>query len=171
MYLASDTVKAIKEIQKYLGALNYLPSVIPSGIYDENTRRSVEAVQKRNGITPTGAVDYVTFIALYNDYKEVRLKRHLEKKYRSHLTFPIKIGDAGASIRHINEMLSFLIAYYGMHSGVRVSNIYSKESADAVKTLRKSYLFPDNDYIDEVFLDFLSKEYAAAYFFKNNPNM
>ena len=168
MYQTRDTVSAIKEIQKYLSPLENVRTVIPSGVYDDSTALSVMEVQRKNGIAQSGKVDYQKFTEIYKDYKDLKKSERIKSRFKAHVAFPIKTGDSSSAIRHINEMLSFLVTYYGMHSDIRVGNVYTQESAGAVKMLKKTFLMPESDFIDERFLDVLVKDYASASFFKNN---
>ena len=81
MYRIDDRSSAIKEIQEYLrivGNKNIL--VVPTGIYDENTRLSVLDFQINNEIAADGIVNIITFIKLYDAYSfALENKKNKEK--------------------------------------------------------------------------------------------
>ncbi len=147
MYRINDKASIIMYIQNYLRVVgNRDIFVAPSGIYDENTRLSVLDFQKRFSLPETGIVDKITLETLFNEY--VRVKRN--SSLIDIRDFPIKPGIMSEQIRIINDTISKLVMYYGYtHNIKRNSNYYSKETINAIHTLRSIYLLDKQDYIDE----------------------
>lgn len=168
MYHQNERTKAIKEIQKYLGALPVETPIVPNGIYDGKTKDAVAAFQKSEGLTADGKVGYLTFQKLYEKYKKQKLKKIFEDKYRALFSFPIKRGAINSGVRQINDMLAAVMNYYGKHTNLRISNVFSRESAESALEMRRAFLLDGGDYIDEILLDRIMKEYSAVSFFKNN---
>ena len=58
--------------QYYLSVISYfdpqIPQVIIDGIFDQNTREAVLALQQRNGLEPTGIIDRPTWNAIEAAY-------------------------------------------------------------------------------------------------------
>lgn len=151
MYRIYDTPSAIREVQIYLGkAGNPDILVVPSGVYDENTRLSVRDFQKREGLLESGTVDYETFERLYDVYVILRDGEETRSKVDSFISFPLFPGRSADGIAHINRMLMRLLDYYGYTHNLRPSSFYSIETAQAVNILNEIYRLENQGYIDEV---------------------
>ncbi|MBO5906527.1 MAG: peptidoglycan-binding protein [Clostridia bacterium] len=170
MYLQDERQRAIKEIQKYLSVTTPAAPARPSGVYDADTKRAVEEFQRKTGLSETGRVDYPTFVALYEEYKKEIIKEQLRARYQLFYSLPTRVGDVNVGARRINEMLTFVLDYYGLDTGVRKTNAFLKASAEGVNEIRRAFLMSEGDYVDAIFLDRLIKEYASASFFKNSTS-
>ena len=53
------------------------------------------------------------------------------------------------------------IDYYGKYHNVRINNYYSNESVAAVKELKKIYMLPINEIIDEIFYGRMMMDLAS----------
>lgn len=74
MYNISIKSDAVKEIQKYLLFLSYQPNgkylshLGVDGIFGSETKSEVMKFQSKNGLSPTGVVDYITWQTLYSEF-------------------------------------------------------------------------------------------------------
>ena len=152
MYRVYDKQEAIRRVQLYLAAVDdgrlY---VAPTGIFDESTALSVTAFQNMRGLEPTGVVNRETFDLLYLEYVDAGNKDRLYATLGSFISFPLLPGQGSDSMMNINRMLATLMNYYGFSHNLRDSNFYSDQTSDAVRTMRKIYLLPDINLIDEDF--------------------
>ena len=152
MYRINDRQAAIRQVQKYLIAVSDSDiSLVPSGVFDENTRLSVIEFQKKRGTPATGVVDIATFEHLYIEYRKKTMKDEIKDTVGSFISFPLRPGDMNDGIFHINRTLARLLDYYGVTHRLRASTFYSDETALAVRELRRIYLLEDTDMIDEIF--------------------
>lgn len=149
MYRINDKAAAIRAIQTYLKALNYNSSVIPNGVYDDNTRLAILDFQSKNNIAKTGVVDQTTFNLLYAEYVYKLRKQRIRKESGTFTSFPLREGETGQAILHLNEALAVLLDYYGITHRLRRSSFYSKETSAAVNKLQKIYMLPDSNFVDE----------------------
>ena len=162
MYRLNDKKSAIKEIQKYLSKVS--PSniiVVPTGIYDDNTKLSVINFQKNTGLSESGVVDYETFTALYREYKKVENENEISNLTYSFLDFPIKPGTHRNEMIHINEMLNNLLLYYGRGRLTRPGPIFSCETEGAVKVMREIYLLDKSSEIDQALSERLVSDHKS----------
>ena len=151
MYRIYDIPSAIREVQIYLSLVgNPDIFVAPSGVYDENTRLSVLDFQRSEGLLESGAVDYPTFVRLYDVYLVMRDTEDLKRKSDSFITFPMVPGRHSSGMVHINGMIARLLDYYGYTHNLRQSGFYSAETELGVKALREIYGLEDKEYIDEI---------------------
>ena len=150
MYRMNDKPAAIEKIQYYLRLVgNPNIFVAPTGIYDENTRLSVVDFQKREGLSQTGIVDLTTFNLLYKVFNKITERDRIRQGLDFLISFPLYPGESSSALQHINGIMRRLLDHYGQPHSLRDSNFYSKGTSDAVGILRKIYLLPLADLIDE----------------------
>ncbi len=169
MYRIYDTPSAIREVQIYLGmAGNPDIIVVPSGIFDDNTKLSVEDFQRRENLEDTGVVDLETFERLYAAYVRLRDIEELNNKIDSFISLPVMPRQSSRGMAHINSTLARLMDYYGFTHNLRESSFYSTETESAVATLRKIYVLEQKDGIDEVFYIRMIRDHDSIGGFTNN---
>ena len=150
MYRIDDKPEAIKRIQKYLSVvLTPKVFIVPSGVYDTDTRLSVIDYQNSKSIYPTGIVDYQTFELLYSDYKYKTTANRLTETLKSFISFPLMPGIMSEEMMHINRMLNDLLNYYGYTHRLRDSSFYSDETSLAISIMQDIYSLRQKNYIDE----------------------
>lgn len=151
MYRINDKQEAIKRVQEYLRvAGNDDIFVAPTGIFDDNTRNSVIYFQADNNLAVTGEVDRITFDYLFGEYSRKNEKQQLNNRLESFIRFPLLPGQSADGMLHINIMMGRLLDYYRQTHRLRDSNFYSPETSEAVRALRRIYMLPVIDLIDEV---------------------
>lgn len=169
MYRINNRSEAIKRVQQYLSLVDERDVfVAPTGVFDDNTRLAVVDFQRINNLSPTGEVDRLTFEALFSQYRLAVEKNKLNNSVGSFLSFPVLPGEMSGGMNHINRSMARLLDYYGITHRLRESSFYSDESAKAVKALRRIYLLPDLELIDEVFYGRMVSDHNAVGRFKNN---
>ena len=151
MYRISDKTSAIIKVQEYLKKI-YIDeiTIIPSGIYDDKTRRLIMKFQEENDINVSGIVDEKTFSWLYNTYSKV-IKDEETRRNNPFINFPLRKGMLDQSMSHIHYVIGQLLDYYGKQNNVRYGNYFSDNTVAGVKILKEIYLFLNNDIIDEQF--------------------
>ena len=169
MYRIYDTPSAIREVQIYLSlAGNPDIVVVPSGVYDDNTRLSVADFQRVEELNETGVVDRETFERLYEVYVILRDANELNNQVESFISFPILPGQSSRGMIHINGMLGRLMTHYGLTHNLRESSFYSPETEEAVRELRKIYLLDNKELIDEIFYMRMIKDHDSIGLFNKN---
>ena len=162
MYRIYDTASAIRQVQIYLALVgNPDIIVVPSGVYDDNTRLSVEDFQREQGFETTGVVNLETFDKLYEVYVIMRDAQDLNSKTHSFISFPILPGKSSDGMIHINKMLAELLNYYGYTHNLRESSFYSGESERALEILSEILGAEYNGAINENFYIRMTKDYDS----------
>lgn len=162
MYRISDKKAAIKEIQSYLAVIsNGDLIVVPSGVYDENTRLAVSDFQKRNGISESGVVNFETFTALHDAYEKETNRRRTSKITDTFIEFPLTPGSRRQEMIHVNEMMNNLLEYYGRGKIHRRGDYFSRETACAVAIMREIYSLPEGTEIDEELYERLTNDHKS----------
>jgi len=156
MYRTNDKKAAIREIKKYLYALNR--SIYPSirrttvdGIFDDETRAAVMDFQKIMGYDETGIVDFQTFTALYNEYL-----RAIESSSPDNITssggFPLSVGAMNEDVRLLHIFINELAKIYSSVEDVGTSSYYSNESANAILALSKIFMMNESLVADKMMM-------------------
>jgi peptidoglycan hydrolase-like protein with peptidoglycan-binding domain len=167
MYRINDKKEAIRQIQIYLGVINQGINVVPTGIYDDNTRRAVIDFQSQNKISADGVINLITFNMLYEMYSKKTKNINTRDILASFINFPLVKGVYSDEMIQINRILRRLLDYYGYKDGPSNSKFYSKSTADAVNILRKIYLLEDKEQIDEEFYNRMIIDHDSIFKFEN----
>lgn len=122
LYGVGDQGKDIRTLQSKLKKQGYLKGDA-DGIYGEDTRQAVEAMQNEIGISATGNVDQHTLDVLN------RLSAKSKKKKSS---AGLTIGDRGDKVARLQNRLIL----HGYDPGM-ADGIYGESTADAVRKLQK----------------------------------
>ena len=136
MYRIDIKSDAVREIQTYLRELEARDGVTPKlsvdGVYGEETRRSVSAFQKKEGLTETGEVDKETFDVLFAAYLAALAAASGESVLIPAAIFPLRMGDSGSFIRILqtvlNEILSMRIPSDGFFGRATENGVREAEA-------------------------------------------
>lgn len=87
-----------------------LPTVIPDGVYDQETMTAVSAFQRRNGLPVTGVVDQSTWEAIVPAYKDALVR--VDKAVPIEIIFDpgqvFRLGDSSPYLYLLQSMLLYL---------------------------------------------------------------
>ncbi|MBQ8321997.1 MAG: peptidoglycan-binding protein [Clostridia bacterium] len=166
MYRITDTPSAIKEVQKYLSSYSEDAKFIPpSGVYDDVTRVAVTKFQDEFGIEPSGIVDYLTFITLYDNYIRTLRAHEVSEALDSLIIFPLVRGTKNQTVRQINHIMGRLLDYYGVIHSLINTSVFTEETERAVIALREIYAMERLGIIDEEFFRRISLDHDSIYDF------
>ncbi|MBR5616475.1 MAG: peptidoglycan-binding protein [Clostridia bacterium] len=158
---------AIKNLQRYLRQLSRFDADIPplpiSGLWDPDTRDALIAFQKKNGLTPSGVADAITWNLLYEQYlasieektEPLRMPIYPRLPERSSL----KLGDVGFAVTAVQYMLDELTLAYDGLEGVTQNGIYDAKTAASVREFQKRNLLPESGEVDKRTWDALVRSY------------
>ena len=125
---------AVYELQTYLRNISRtdaaVPSLIPDGIYGEETAESVMAFQRRHLLPQTGKVDFDTWKKLREESEKALFifSRPLQTAPVTDRDFPLKKGKDSHLNGNINLMLTRLSEFYENFSGASPSSVYTDET-------------------------------------------
>ena len=87
-----------------------LPTVVPDGIYGQDTLTAISAFQRRNGLPVTGITDQVTWEAVVSAYEGALVR--IGKAQPIEIIFEpgeiFRLGDSSPYIYLLQSMLTFL---------------------------------------------------------------
>lgn len=162
-YNIGDTARTISEIQKWLRALlrcGYnIPEVFIDGIYGPETRASVAAFQRTEGLPPTGKTDNLTFDRLYTAYT-----RCLERSADIYITndikytydIPVKKGEVSDTVYHLKLLIRSLAEFDEIFL-LELNNVFDDNTELAVMKLQRLFGLTENGEVDNIFINRLSK--------------
>lgn len=140
-YTDSQRIQHIKELQRYLYTISLfdsnIPRTAPDGVYDIETAEAVSAFQREYGLSPTGRTDSETWNKIVSVYRLYAEAKPLPCKLFPSADHIVKIGDTGALVYVIQEMLDRLGSKYDNLPNIRVSGEYNAETARAVMTFQR----------------------------------
>ena len=163
----NDRKRAIYQIQSWLRTLSAtglpIPSVVPDGIYDEKTREAVGIFQGLSGINPTGSVDYLTWLALRDDYRKA-----VASSSRSLPIYPfesplsegdVRLGDSFPLVYILQAMIEELSSVYVNVEQQKRSGIFDEQTADNVKRLQQVWQLPITGTVNKETWNMLAEAY------------
>ena len=160
---------AVMQIQRILRELELFEeeysSVPLSGVYENETRDAVVNFQAKYGITPSGIVDYETWVLLHNVYDATQLERNGVRRValvppRADITiYPNQRNDL---IYVIQYMLSQISIHYDSFGDLEYTGIYDEPTQDAIREFQRKNLLDSNGIIDPATLEALFEEYESV---------
>ena len=150
-----DRGLAVRNLQYYLDYLsrfyNSIPPVANDGIFGENTRSAVIALQKEFELPPTGVVDKATWNTMYNAY--LGIIEQLEGKLTEGdmIPFPgviLRLGSESDEVALIQRYLNTISATYTEIPKVDPTGYFGSMTQNAVIAFQRVFGLPDNGIID-----------------------
>ena len=161
MYRINEKTNAVREIQNYLRELSRIYTEIPilsvDGVYDERTREAVRALQRMQGLTETGEVDYETFLALYEAYRPLKDERIGESELIPAAAFPLRMGDSGSYVRILQSVLGEIYSL-----PLPADGFFGRTTEDAVRKAEERYLLTPSGTVDRKLWQLLAADYRSA---------
>ncbi len=125
---------AVYEIQSYIRNISRIdseiPSLVPDGIFGEETAESVTVFQRKHLLPQTGKVDFDTWNKLLeeSDKAVFILSEPVQTAPVTNRDFPLKKGKASHLNRNINLMLLRLSDFYENFGGAVLSQDYTDDT-------------------------------------------
>lgn len=156
--IRSDTVRQIQTYLRELeAALGVRPKLSVDGVYGDETRESVRAFQRREGLTETGEVDAETFEKLYAAYFSASLLSSKESLLIPAVAFPLRMGDSGSYIRILQSVLGEIL-------GERIpgDGFYGRATENGVRAAEARYGMTPSGSVTRLLWLKMANDYAAA---------
>ena len=166
MYNIADKNEVIREIKKYLYAIstNTYPEIgrtTIDGFYDKETADSVRRFQEIKNLGADGIVDYLTFLALYAEYKSIIDKENTKDYIVEDSGLPIVFGDLSEDVRALHILINQLRNVHKEIASVGTGSYYSKRTEAAVRELRKIFGMQDGVGVDAILFNRMIAELDA----------
>ena len=164
-----DTVtekeRVIAEIQQYLRniarSVSDEPTVIPDGIYSDDTKRAVSDFQRSVGLAETGVTDYATFDALVKENRRVISESRSPKQVMpiKNSDLPLYYGMENEFVEKLKIMLNSVADKHGNFRNLERNAVFDRETENEVKRWQKVVFTEENGVVDKFTWNTLSEYY------------
>ena len=134
----------IRQIQRALRILHKngedIPNVYEDGIFGEETERGIIAFQTQNGLSPSGTVDYDTWVLLMekaNEYVRKNAEPFPIFPYVSDEESSVLPEEEGKAMWFLQAMLIAIAERYSGIDGVILNGINDEATRNAIKYIHK----------------------------------
>ena len=151
--------QAIYNLQRYLRQLSRFDPAIPAvdedGIFGEETRRSLEAFQRKYGLPITGTADAATWSTLFNEYlASVEARTRPDPVYifpRFPTDYAVGPGDENIYVAVIQLLLRDIITLYGQDAdALPLDGVFGERTERAVRDFQRVQRLPEDGRVDRI---------------------
>lgn len=139
-----------------------LPTVIPDGIYGQETITAVSAFQRRAGLPVTGIANQETWDAIVDAYEPALIR--VDKAAPIEVIIdPGRIyrrGDSSANLYLLQAMLAFLSRYHTDISSPEQSGVLDATTAEALAAFQLLAGLPPTGELDKVTWRYLVNQFT-----------
>lgn len=141
-----------------------LPSVVPDGIYGNDTVRSVSAFQRSAGLPVTGIADQDTWDAIVARYEPALVEQAEAEPLRIILDpgQVIRRGERNPNLYIVQAILNVLSQQYGGITPPSMSGILDLPTADSISSFQEMSLLPATGELDKHTWKHLALHYPLA---------
>jgi len=159
-----DTGGDVQVLQYLLALISvfnpYIPEVDITGVYNENTRNAVLAIQSENSLPETGVVNAETWEYIYS---QAAGNAGVVLGSGGVVTEPfpgeiLRAGSRGDPVRTLQDYLNTLSVYSGVFP-VEVTGIYGVSTARSVSGFQRRFGLPVTGEVDRATWDEISAKY------------
>lgn len=164
----TDKRKAIAELQQALRDIaktdSDIISVIPDGIFGEETEEAIKSFQRRYGFTETGAVDFELWEKIQEEKRRSLfiLSDPIQVISIKNEDLPLSLGQVGKAVHTLNLMLSQLGELYDNFSAVNSGDEFTEETLKEVKKWQQVIGHEISGEVDKLTWNRLSQHYLLS---------
>ncbi len=161
----TDKRKAITELQQALRDIaktdSDIISIIPDGIFGEETEEAVKSFQRKYGFTETGAVDFELWEKIQEEKRRSLfiLSDPIQVISIKNEDLPLSLGQVGKAVHTLNLMLSQLGELYDNFSAVNAGDEFTEETLREVKKWQQVIGHEISGEVDKLTWNRLSQHY------------
>lgn len=155
----------ILEMQGYLRNISRyvsdIPTVIPDGIFGDETTESVKAFQRKHSLEETGTVNFETWNKLIVENRKAIFffSEPVQTAPIRNEDFPLREGKETHLNYNLNLMLSHLGRNFTNFDILEVTSVFTPQTTAQVKNLQKVFALPLTGIVDKEIWNSLSQLY------------
>ena len=160
------TVQAsLNRISQSYPAIPKIPTV--DGIFGVRTENAVRKFQEIFNLTPYGIVGPATWYALVRIYVAVNRLAELRSQGQKYYinswahTNPIRQGNTGIKVEHLQYMLSILAAYIPEMPSLTIDGVFGTETRNAVLAAQRRFGLPETGVVDAATWDEIYDQFSG----------
>lgn len=137
------------------------------GIFGVRTENAVRKFQEIFNLTPDGIVGPATWYAIVRIYIAVTRLAELRSQGQKYYvnswahTNPIRPGDTGIRVEHLQYMLSVLAAYIPQFPSLAIDGVFGAGTRDAVIAAQRRFGLPQTGIVDAATWDEIYDQYSG----------
>ena len=161
----TDKRKAIAELQQALRDIaktdSNILSVIPDGIFAEETEEAVKSFQRKYGFTETGIVDFELWEKIRAEKKNslFALSEPIQVTAIKKEDLPLVLGQTGKEVQTLNIMLNHLSERYSNFENVGSTDEFSAKTKAEVEKWQRVIGHEVTGEVDKLTWNRLSQHY------------
>lgn len=161
----TDKRKAIAELQQALRDIaktdSDILSVIPDGIFAEETEEAVKSFQRKFGLTETGIVDFELWEKIQAEKKKALfvLSEPIQVTAIKKENLPLVLGQTGKEVQTLNIMLNHLSERYSNFENVGSTDEFSAKTKSEVEKWQRVIDHEATGEVDKLTWNRLSQHY------------
>ena len=166
---ASDAVRSI-QIRLNRISDNYpsIPKIaIPDGVFSFDTEDSVRRFQEVFSLTPDGVVGPATWYRIQLIYNAVKRLNELNSEgikldeVTQQYERELSEGDTGVEVNNVQYLIAYLAQFYDTIPAVAVDGIYGSDTANAVRSVQRTFDLPITGAVDYATWDVMYRTYLG----------
>lgn len=161
----NDKQKAIMELQQKLRDIAKVQpdivSIIPDGIFGDETENSVKSFQRKFGFDETGRVDFALWEKITEQQKNAlfELSEPVQVISIKKEDLPLVLGQIGKEVQTLNMMLNSLSELYSNFSNVGFGDEFTPDTEREVKNWQDVISHPITGEVDKLTWNTLAEHY------------
>ncbi len=164
----------VRSLQTFLRKISYsreIPTVVPDGIFGQQTKTAVEEFQKLYGLEVTGEADFDTWNKIVEVFDEVTLETSPPQRL---LIFPeeeyiIDVGSEDEFLYVIQGAMKVISDNVENVPGLDITGIHDDSSVETAKSIQRIAGIPENGIIDKNTVNAITDVYEFYVIKKYTP--